>query len=108
MVELRKYLQDKEESFASVVNRLKKYEDLSEVTLETKLSKFQAELEESSADEFLKKVIEERDKYKNICTTMNYRMKDIEIIKECFENKKSYDAMKAVYLRMKERERAEG
>ncbi len=33
MIELRKYLQDKEESFSNVVARLKKYEDLTEVTL---------------------------------------------------------------------------
>lgn len=36
---------------------------------------------------------------------MNVQMKDIEILKDCFENKKSYDSMKTVYLKMKERER---
>lgn len=51
MVELRKYLQDKEESFASVVNRLKKYEDLNEVTLDTKLNEFEAALKVSYVDE---------------------------------------------------------
>ena len=33
MIQLRKYLQDKEDSFSSVVARLKKYEELAEVTL---------------------------------------------------------------------------
>lgn len=34
MVDLRKYLHDKQDSFSSVVARLKKYEDLAESTLD--------------------------------------------------------------------------
>lgn len=41
MTELRKYLQDKEDSFSAIVVRLKKYEDLNEVSLSTKLDRFQ-------------------------------------------------------------------
>lgn len=66
MTELRKYLQDKEESFSSVVSRLKKYEDLTEVTLETKLHKLANELNEEYAGTLLKKLAEERDKYRSI------------------------------------------
>jgi len=34
MIDLRKYLHDKEDSFSSVVARLKRYEDLAETTLD--------------------------------------------------------------------------
>lgn len=37
MNELRKYLQDKEDSFSAIVFRLRKYEDLNEATLTAKL-----------------------------------------------------------------------
>ena len=40
MVDLRKYLHDKEDSFSSVVARLKKYEELAENTMDDKLSNF--------------------------------------------------------------------
>ena len=41
MNELRKYLQDKEDSFSAIVIRLKKYEDLNEISLTTKLDRYQ-------------------------------------------------------------------
>jgi len=43
-VDLRKYLQDKEESFTSVVLRLKKYEELSEPTIDDKLKLFKKDI----------------------------------------------------------------
>ena len=44
MVDLRKYLHDKEDSFSSVVARLKKYEELGESTMDDKLSTFKKEI----------------------------------------------------------------
>lgn len=58
MNELRKYLQDKEQSFSTVVSRLKKYEDINESPLETKLHKLSAELGEQHAGALLKKLAE--------------------------------------------------
>lgn len=53
MVDLRKYLHDKEDSFSSVVARLKKYEDLGENSMEDKLSNFKKEIGERHINEFI-------------------------------------------------------
>lgn len=45
MSDLRKYLQDKEDSFTTVVNRLRKYEDLKEVIIKDKTHQFKNELQ---------------------------------------------------------------
>lgn len=83
IIELRKYLQDKEESFSAVVTRLKKYEDLIEVTLETKLHKLSAEFGEDSNPNLLKKLVEERDKYKLLVDNLKINMQDLIFLRNC-------------------------
>ena len=90
MIELRKYLIDKEESFSSVVQRLGKYEDLSQVSLETKLHHFSAEFNENGGRAFIEKVIEERDHYKALWEEIGLGVEQMRVLKECLENQKKY------------------
>lgn len=64
IVDLRKYLHDKEESFSSVVTRLRKYEDLPESTVQEKLHAFRKELGEKSTNEFITEIIKDKNNYK--------------------------------------------
>lgn len=64
MGELRKFLQDKEDSFSAIVMRLKKYEELCELTLSTKIEKFRREVREGCLEDFIRELTEERDQYK--------------------------------------------
>ncbi len=44
IIDLRKYLHDKEDSFSSVVARLKRYEEIAESTIEDKLANYKKEI----------------------------------------------------------------
>lgn len=63
MADLRKYLHDKEDSFTSVVARLRKYEDLAEPTIQDKLHTFKKEISERHTQEFIANLIKERNQY---------------------------------------------
>lgn len=41
-------MQDKEDSFSAIVSRLRKYEDLNEVILESKVEKFKKEFQDDN------------------------------------------------------------
>lgn len=64
IVDLRKYLHDKEDSFSSVVTRLKKYEELGESTMDDKLSQFKKDIGDSHINEFFAIVLKEKSFYK--------------------------------------------
>lgn len=67
MNELRKYLQDKEDSFTVIVNRLRKYEDLNEVFIKDKVTQFKNDLQKQNlTNDILRNIAEERDKYKKL------------------------------------------
>jgi hypothetical protein len=70
MIDLRKYLHDKEESFTSVIVRLKKYEDLAEQTIEEKLQNFKKEIGERHINDFIADLIREKNYYQTECEAM--------------------------------------
>jgi hypothetical protein len=70
MADLRKYLHDKEESFTSVVTRLRRYEDLPEPTTDDKLHAFKKEINERHTNEFIADLIRERNQYQRDCEAM--------------------------------------
>ena len=63
MVDLRKYLHDKEDSFSSVVTRLKRYEDMQENSMEDKLSNFKKEIGERHVNDFIAEILREKNFY---------------------------------------------
>lgn len=70
MADLRKYLHDKEDSFTSVIVRLKRYEDLAEPPLEDKLHAFKKDIGERHINEFIAQLIRERNHYERQCEAM--------------------------------------
>lgn len=64
IVDLRKYLHDKEDSFSSVVLRLKQYEELAESPMEDKLSNFKKEIGERHVNQFIAELLKEKDFYR--------------------------------------------
>ncbi len=70
MVDLRKYLHDKEESFSSVVARFRRYQDLTQPTIEQKLHTFKKEIGERHVHEFIAELIKEKNKYQRQCENM--------------------------------------
>ena len=83
MAELRRYLQDKEDSFSAIVMRLKKYEDLNEVSLLTKLDRYKKDFQEEFVTKIFSDLTEERDKYKNIWKQFDLQLEDFKFLKQC-------------------------
>ena len=52
----------------------------------------------------VKRLAEERDKYKSICENINVSIDDLIFLRECLDNKKSYESLQAIYSKYKEKE----
>lgn len=81
MNELRKYLQDKEDSFSAIVIRLKKYEDLNEISLTTKLDRYQKQFKEEPIPKIISELTQERDKYKDMWKDFQLKAEEFKFLK---------------------------
>lgn len=104
MSDLRKYLQDKEDSFTTVVNRLRKYEDLKEVIIKDKTHQFKNELQKPIEHELLKKTTEERDKYRKLYEQTKPEIDKLSIIKSCLANEAKYEELKICFSKFSKEE----
>ena len=95
--ELRKYLQDKEDSFSLIVNRLRKYEDLNEAFIRDKVYQYKNDLQANNQQELFRKLAEERDHFKKLYQNTSPEIEKLSVLKSCLERKDTYEMFMESY-----------
>lgn len=99
---MKKQMEDKEQGFTVVVNRLRKYENIREVILENKLMKDigkQSQIKVEDKDDIIKRLSLECDKYRVYCEKFKPDVdKKLEILKYALNSRISFEQLKKSYF----------